>query len=745
MSALANFVIARPRRVLCAWLVLVAALGVAGLKVEGELHRTSPVVPGTASAQEEQAAARRFGASSTLVVLLEGAHARVEQQGPAIAEALGRVAHVSAYSPWSLGAPATLRPRPDRAVVLLRVDRTFNTTSKTVVPAIGAVLARTVHAPLRAHLTGYADIAAGIEHGSLDALKQAELIAAPALIVILLLVFRSAVAAAVPLLLGFSSIVAGRGVLALINATVQPLDSVALSLASMFGLALGVDYSLLMVSRFREELTEGRDPRTAALHAARTAGHTALVAGLALAATMVAGYAIAPGKVLASGSIGGLVGVLVSVLGATTAMPALLRLMGPRVDRWTIGRRSGVTGSRSGAIAWRIVGRPLLAAGVVIVLLLALSSQAPRLHIKPPDKESLVPDSRVRVDEETIVRALGSGWTAPYEILIEAAPYKRRPVLNLARVAAWQDRVARDRAVAGAFGPAQLISSQPGTAQSDAQLLQFIAGSPPPVREVADFAINLDRGSNAIRISLIERTRTGAGHPGDPLRARLERDATELARETHMRVSVGGPAANLQDFTAASIDRLPLLIVVLAIVTFVILVLVLRSLLVPAIAVALNVLTVTAALGVLVLCFQGSAPLGGAGSLDAVVTPAIISVSFGLAIDYEVFLLARIRERYLLTGDVDGAIEYALGRTASIITGAALIMTAVFVAFSTAKIMNLREFGVGLVAAVLLDATVVRLVLLPAALRLLGPRAWWMPALGRGVRSTTRSAPGAVR
>uniref|UniRef100_UPI002618F547 MMPL family transporter n=1 Tax=Pseudomonas sp. TaxID=306 RepID=UPI002618F547 len=316
--------------------------------------------------------------------------------------------------------------------------------------------------------------------------------------------------------------------------------------------------------------------------------------------------------------------------------------------------------------------------------------------------------------------------------LITANPHIHPAALHLASVAAWQAQLLRDPGIDAVFGPDLLLhQGRAGHAQgppSDVDILTALAHAPPGVREVAGFAINLDHGTDAIRISVIERTGRGAGRPGDPVRIRLERAAKKLAAATHTTVAVGGPAANLQDFTAASIQRLPLLVAVLACVTFLILAIVLRSVLVAAVAVLLNVLTITAALGILVICFQGSAPFGGAGSLDAVITPAIVSVSFGLAIDYEVFLLARIREHYLLVGDIDAAVEYGLRRTAGIITGAALIMTAVFVAFASAKIMNLREFGVGLTAAVVLDATLVRLVLLPAVLRLLGTRAWRIPS-----------------
>ncbi len=190
---------------------------------------------------------------------------------------------------------------------------------------------------------------------------------------------------------------------------------------------------------------------------------------------------------------------------------------------------------------------------------------------------------------------------------------------------------------------------------------------------------------------------------------------------------VGGPAATLQDLDTAITGALPWLVVLLCAVTYVVLVPLLRSLLLPLLAVALNLLTVATALGVLTLGFQGSAPLGGPGFIDDLMLTTVFSVVLALSIDYQVFLLARMREGYDLTGDPSQAIEYGLRHTAGVVTGAALIMSGVFIAFALSPIIGLRELGVGLTVAVLLDATLVRLVLLPAAMRLLGPRIWWLP------------------
>jgi RND superfamily putative drug exporter len=280
----------------------------------------------------------------------------------------------------------------------------------------------------------------------------------------------------------------------------------------------------------------------------------------------------------------------------------------------------------------------------------------------------------------------------------------------------------RTDALAGSLGDGRRLEP---ALRSGYFALAAMDGAPAQQRTGAALAIALDRGGTAARLVVIGADTSTSS--GDPLRARLERDAARLSPETGMQVAVGGPAATLQDFDGATTGKLPLLVLVLVLVTYLVLVPILRSVLLPALAVLLNVLTVAAAFGVLTLGFQGSAPLGGPGFIDAMMVMGIFSVVFGLSIDYEVFLLARMREGWDLHRDTDAAIRHGLHRTAAVITGAALIMTGVFIAFAAADIISLREYGIGLTIAVVLDATLVRLVLLPAAIRLLGRRAWWMP------------------
>jgi RND superfamily putative drug exporter len=1073
MRKLARVAVAHPRTVLAAWTVAIAALAFAGLGVEDRLHRTALVVDGTPSQKAIDVYADRFGENINLAVMVEGPAGELERRGPALATELDSIPRATALSPWMPGAAPELRPSRARALILLRGDGAFEDVSRELVPRAREVLAD-VPPPLRAHMTGAPDVAAGVHGDTIEALRRAELIAAPVLLIVLLFVFRSPVAAAIPLALGLTTVAAGRGAMSLVN-ELQPLDAAGLNLASMMGLALGVDYSLLLVSRFREELAAGADARGAASIAAATAGRTVVFAGLALALAMGVAAAVAPGDLLASGSIGATVAAVISVLGGVTAVPAALTLLGPRVNKWSFGRPG--TDSVFSGWALRALRRPALAGALVLALVLAMALPAAAIETGPPDPRVLPASSPERSDYEAISSALGPGWSNPYEIVVEAPTGTVTDPRRLELLAEWQRRLTALPGVSAVYGPAALarggerirraagqleragqvlergrrdgarllagleradggvaqlrtglaeaasaaealetgaasgeeggerlrdgleraaagaerlrsglgsgrdglaeiagslgraregterlqaglvearagaeagsaglatladglgdgaselerlrepaqiaeseleraraaldqmlptskadpayarayeavarasaaasgrnpLTGQPiepgydgfdagiasavtgirqaeaavraataagtelagglarletgigdlrhgldrlddgadrlldGLARLDSSgeelaggltelesgsasledglgrlrsgsgrlasgldrghersgalasgldrlrygaqvsvrrterldggaadpgelagplrsgyfLLAAIDGGDPAQRSGSSFAVNVDRGGDAARVSVIASD--DAKRTGHPLRERLEDESDRFAEESGMNVQVGGAAAVLQDFNGAAWGRMWVLVLLLCGITWLVLIPVLRSLLLPLLAVVLNVFTVGAAFGVLALLFQGSAPLGGPGFLDAIMVAGIFSVVFGLSIDYEVFLLARMREGWVLTGRTDAAVEHGLRKTAGVVTGAAMILLGVFVVFSFAEITIMRQLGIGLSVAIALDATLIRLVLLPAAIRLCGERCWTLP------------------
>ena len=272
----------------------------------------------------------------------------------------------------------------------------------------------------------------------------------------------------------------------------------------------------------------------------------------------------------------------------------------------------------------------------------------------------------------------------------------------------------------------QLLHTEtPNAPDSGYLVLTALDGTISPQREQVAQLVNVDGGGQATRMMVV-----AASAPDSPataaLSTRLRRALPALAAATGSTVEIGQGAQYLLDYTNANTARVPWLVLALALVATLTLIVVLRALLLPLIAVALNLATIAVALGVLQLLTELHL-LGGPGYIDAASGAGIISIMFVLSIDYEVFLLTRMRERWATTHDSEAAIAYGLTNTARVITGSAAIMTAVFLAFAAADVIPLRQFGVGLTIAVLLDASIVRLVLLPAIMRAAGPRIWWLP------------------
>src|SRR4051794_2556332 len=485
----------RPKVVLAGWAVVVGLLSLLGLGLEKRLHRTDIAVHGTAGAKADAKAAHYFGRSSNLVVMLTGPARERERQGKVLASRIDRRPGVAVLGPWAPEARRTLQPKRNSSLVLIRAGGDFDRISRVVVPQVRSDVRRTIHRPLHGYVSGYADVAAGIHDESVLALKRAELIAAPLLLLVLLLVFCSPVAASLPLMLGLTTISAMAGVLELVN-HIKQIDVVALNMGSMMGLALGVDYSLVMVSRFREELAAGAEPVDAVNCTALTAGRTVRFAGLALVVAMLGAAFVAPGGILMSSGIGTITAAVVSVFGAATALPAMLVLLGPRVDRWSFGRVH-TSDSRWGGAALAVLRRPALAAGLVLALLLGLAAPALALDMGSPDPRDLPASAPERQDFDAIYHTLAGGWTALYEVVVAA---KKGPITDPKKLAAlerWQREVARDPKVKAVMGPAP-IARRSRQAQRTGRQLQRLrsqfAGGGQGLNRLSNGLGRLDRG-----------------------------------------------------------------------------------------------------------------------------------------------------------------------------------------------------------------------------------------------------------
>jgi len=1035
---LGRFAARRPAWVLGTWAVVFLIALLTASNAREQIHETDLRIPGSDSARAARLTEQQFGSTIALAVLLVGRQRTVDAIGPRIVAQLDRVDGVEVLSPFDRTGRRILTEQRGQALLTLQVSKPLREIFDETTPAVERVLAPyRGRDGLRIELTGQAPLMRAINDEALHALDKGELIALPILLVMLLAIFRSPVAALVPAISGLLVTRVGTALMGLIGRAAD-IDALALNMVAMLGLALGVDYSLLVVSRFREELANGRSVAEAVEETAARAGRTVLFAGSALAIGMLTALLLAPGSLLVSSALGLFVATVVAVVVALLAMPAGLMVLGANVDRWQFG--GARTASPWVAIAERALRRPGAAAFFVFLPLFLLSVPALGLDTGPPSIENLPPDNPARVSFERFQQARGAGYAAPFEVDFRT----RGPITTTARLRALDDfqrRVSALPGVASVIGPAILLrrterlrelttqvlafngplqrlerglrGAQNGTARlrdglaagadgatqlvfgidqlagGTGQLADGARQAAPATRRLAggiaqassgarrlDDALDraqprvrkLAKNVNALRDSLTDADRTstsqlvtplndasgkvqsvlrdlnnastanpavaadpnvqlalrttvdaltelgtvqsnlslalttqstnalasrqiarairrlegalgrfggatgrlaggldqaargsqrladgtgalsdgldrldagahalldgpdgsggaraladalqraaggtsrldsgmrrilggvvrvraqadtqraalrrggtdvgeavGSGYfvlaaiqgsdpraqantgfvtnvadgggtarvivipkagPFDPASAgvaqELRDEAARTGRELAARDAiVGGPAVLLGDFDAATSARFPYLVAALVAITFLVLLFLFRSPVLALCAVLLNLVTVGAAVGVLVICFTGEAPLlGGPGYLDAIALSGIFAIIFGLSIDYEVFLITRLLEGRARTGTTAGAIHYGLEKTGTIITGAAFIMAAVFLSFSVSPVTNIRQFGVGLTVAVLLDATVVRLILLPALIHLFGERTWHVP------------------
>ncbi|MEV7085216.1 MMPL family transporter [Streptomyces sp. NPDC093085] len=551
-------------------------------------------------------------------------------------------------------------------------------------------------------------------------------------VVVLLAGFGSVVAAAIPLLTAVLAVIVGLGCLGLL-AAVFTFASVSPTLATMVGLGVGIDYALFLITRHRQLLQDGADPVAAAGRATATSGRAVLVSGCTVIVAL-AGLYVSRIEFIGKLGVAAAVTVVTAVLGALTLVPALLGLAGRRIDRYRLRhpvaegvadpavvravRRPGATRVPAGTGGWhryahRVARRPwwFLLAGVVTVGVLAVPLLSLRLgHIDDGADPTSFTDRRAY---DLIAEGFGPGANGPFTLVVDAShvPAADRPALR-ARVA---------KSLTGLPGAARIT---PLTPTPDGEVLTATVLS---------------------RTSPQSAGTTALFH-------RLTDDALPRAvAGTAARAYVTGTTAAEQDFLALLAARLPLIIGVVVALSFLIILLVFRGLLVALKAAVLNLLSIAASYGIVVAVFQwgwGGPALGVSGTvpIESYVPMMMFAIVFGLSMDYEVFLLARVHEAWRRTGESGGSVAHGLEITARVITCAALIMVSVFAAFVISDNVVVKMVGLGLAVSVLIDATVVRLLLVPAVLTLLGPAAWWTPRwldriLPRPATETPEPAP----
>jgi uncharacterized membrane protein YdfJ with MMPL/SSD domain len=531
-----------------------------------------------------------------------------------------------------------------------------------------------------------------------DDLRSGELqFGLPAAVIVLLLVFGTVVAGLVPLLIALPSIIVALSMVAILGHAFS-LSIFVVNMLTGMGLALGIDYALFVVSRFREERGRGREKLDAISASAMTANRAVLFSGTTFVIAMF-GMFIVPSSIMRSLAVGAILVAIVSVIASATLLPALLGLLGDGIDRLRIpvvGRRSLEAGNPEGrfwgAIIHSVLRRPWLSAGVSIALLLAAASPIFGLKIGTSGPTLLPSRFEAHQGFDALQRYFPGATADPVDIVV--ANGARSPDAERAL-----ERLRTTLSSDTQFGPGVIQRSPNG----DVSMLVVPVGGDP----AGDSAVSAVRH---LRSTTVPAAFKGTG-------------ATVL---------VGGTTSENIDYFDSVIGPAPWVIAFVLGLTLVFLTVVFRSLVVGATSVVLNLLSVGAAYGLLVLVFQDGVASGLLGfnhvdTIEAWVPLFLFSVLFGLSMDYQVFLLSRIKERYDETGDTTDAVTFGVSSTARIITGAALIIVAVFAGFAAGELVMFQQMGFGVAVALLIDATLIRSVLLPSIMHLLGRWNWYLP------------------
>ncbi len=463
-------VLRHPRLVLGAAILVVAALGILGSGVESRLTPTSLSVSGTPSAEGAELLKSHFGESAPFAILLRGPAPAIERQGPELIRALRRDPRVTTLSPWDGASLAELRPSPRKALILADFHAPPAKAVKDVVPRLERTLERVIRAPVVADQTGFASLSRAIQEESISSTERAELIALPFLLLVLLLVFRSPIAAVIPLGLGAVTVISARGLLYIASHWID-IDAFALTVATMIGLALGVDYALLMVSRFREELARGQGPVEAAWSTRRTAGRTTLFAGTTLFASMIVSVLVLPGSLLLSLAGTAILTTAISVAVANYLVPPLLVLLGPNVDRWRMGRPPDDRNRLLNRFLAAALRRPAPVALVIGAVLLLLAAPAVAIKTGPPSASQLPTNDRARTESELIAKQMGPGWNAPFLLVASTSAGPITQAADLRHLSKFQKVLADQSDVRTVIGPGQVAKKATKLRKSGREVL----------------------------------------------------------------------------------------------------------------------------------------------------------------------------------------------------------------------------------------------------------------------------------
>ena len=707
LEAFGELIVGRRRAVLVLFLMSLLAFGGLGSQLFSRLASEGFDDSGSQSAAAASAMKGTFGVSDPVVVLAVQTATGVDEPA-AVADAnalIARVAKVEGVSQvlsyWTSGKPGSLGSR-DGSTGLVLIYRSSDSTTKA------AELAKTLtkqFAGSQASLTVYAGGAAVVGNALTDTitadLSKAESIAIPITVILLIVVFGSLVSAGLPFLVAGGAILGAFAVVWGISLTTD-VSVFALNLITGLGLGLGIDYALLMVNRYREELGRGLDPHAAATRTVATAGRTVIFSG-ATVSVVLAALLFFPQYFLKSFAYAGISVTLLAVFGTLTALPAVLAMLGHKLDRFAV-RRGGLAPSDDGM--WARIARTVMRFPVpvlIVVLGVLLTVAAPALSVKfgPVDARALPADNPAAVASKVISDSFDGQAANALDVVVPGGASSPATVTSYAVQLSQLAEVAQVVTPTGVVAGGRVVSTtpQPGTWSSGGD----------------------------VRLSVL------------PQGGVLSRDGQDVVAAVRAVPApgtgslVGGQLAFFADSQSALAHRGVWALVWILIATLVVLFLFTGSVVLPIKAVLLNVLSLGATLGALVWVFQEE-HLGwlvgsytGTGTIDTSMKILIAVVAFALSMDYEVFLVSRIKEVHDQGEDTETSVVFGLQRSGRIITAAALLLAVVFASFVSSGVTSIKQLGFGVAFAILLDATVVRGLLVPAIMRLAGRWNWWAP------------------
>ncbi len=703
--------------VVVAWLVLLGAGAVFAPRTPGILKPGGIDVADSPALRARNILVEKFGAPREVVLVVltgpDGADdPRLKQTAADLAAKLRALPHVTSVSDPQTG-------RAGRSVYLaVNLDASLD-GAMAMVPDLDAAIESSLprDGQIRAYLTGGPAVYRAFTDVTEDDLRRAELYTFPIAMVVLLFVFGSVVASLMPLAVGLAAVTITLAALYGLG-HLTDVSVFAMNTASMIGLGVAIDYSLLIVSRFREELAAHPLPEALA-RTVETAGEAVLFSGLAVMIGL-SGLVWVGFRFIQSIGLAGAIVVAVSVLAALTLLPALLGILGPRVNLLMVARPRAAE-RLWGTLARQVVRRAVVVFIIVTALLLGLASPVRRMEVGVPGVENLPPGIPARV-----------GWEL---FRAEVPEQEASPVLVVVRTGSpWLTQEKLDRL----FELTRQLSADPGVDR--VQGLTTLLPDTDPVRLGQLLALQALRPDPQLSAAIARFYRDDVFVfrviPRDPPGSQAARELTDrlqaLAVPNGWELLVGGQSAGERDFINKLYGDFPKAVAFVLALMYLVLLVTFRSAVLPVKAVVMNTLSILGAYGALVLIFQDGRFAGllnytPTGWVDAVVPVLMFCTLFGLSMDYEVFLLSRIREEYLAGGDNTGAVATGLEKTGRIVTSAAFILIIVALSFSLGGLLTIKKMGVGLAIAIALDASVVRALLVPSTMALLGDWNWWLP------------------